>query len=86
MPDSVLDSNANCLLQVCTGDEVKKDSSALDDIQATIEARLKEVKDYFNEHVDQEKVKEFVEKFGENAKKFLTDTQKDAEKLTEKKA
>lgn len=70
---------------MCSADEVKKDSP-LDEIQATIEARLKEVKDYFNEHVDQAKVKEFVEKFGENAKKFITDTQKDAEKLTEKKA
>lgn len=66
-------------------EEVKKESSALDELQATIEARLKEVKEYIDARVDEDKLKEFVERFAENGKKFLADTQTSIQNLNEKK-
>ncbi|KRF84602.1 uncharacterized protein Dvir_GJ13474, isoform B [Drosophila virilis] len=70
---------------LCMTEEVKKETSTLDELQATIEARLKEVKEYIGTHVDEDKLKEFVDKFAENGKKFLADTQASIQNLNEKK-
>ncbi|KAH8408057.1 hypothetical protein KR222_002622, partial [Zaprionus bogoriensis] len=70
--------------QFCFADEVKKETNAIDELQATIEARLTEIKNFVNEHVDQAKIKEIAEKIAEHGKKFVTDTTSDIEALNKK--
>ncbi|EDV97938.1 GH17155 [Drosophila grimshawi] len=73
-------------LALCGADEVKKETTAMEELIATIEARANEVKEYINSHVSEDQLKQFAEQFAEHGKKFIADTQASLQTLGEKKA
>lgn len=72
------------LLQICFAEEAKKEVNPLEDLQKLIEARIEDVKKFYNENVDAEKIKQLTDKFVENGRKFITDTKTDFDTINTK--
>lgn len=56
----------------------------MEDLQKLIEARIEDVKKFYNENVDAEKIKQLTDKFVENGRKFITDTKTDFDTINTK--
>lgn len=72
------------MLQICIAEEAKKEVNPLEDLQKLIEARIEDVKKFYNENVDAEKIKQLTDKFVENGRKFITDTKTDFDTINTK--
>lgn len=56
----------------------------MDDLQKLLEARIEDVKKFYNEHVDADKIKQFTDKLAEHGRKFVTDTKTDFDTIQAK--
>lgn len=72
-------------MQLCFADEVKKETNPLDNLQSLFAERAEDLKKFYKENVDEEKIKEIADKWAENFKKLLTEAKTDFENINAKK-
>lgn len=72
------------VIQICFAEEAKKEANPLNDLQALIEARIEDIKKFYNENVDADKIKQFTDRLAEHGKKFVTDAKTDFDTIQAK--